>query len=94
MRKCEANLNAGLKPVIITLAEGVGGANFLLKGSALANRVDVLDAVQFLTANVYEHSLFQVAGCKLTLTKLLQRYNDIVTACETDPSLRINFGIE
>ena len=42
----------------------------------------------FLTANVYERSLFQ-ANCKLTLTKLLEGYNAIVEKCETDPSLKI-----
>lgn len=52
-------------------------------------RVDVLDTTQFLTANVYERSLFKTADCKLTLTALLERYNEIVAKCETDPSLLI-----
>lgn len=92
IRKCEANLNSGLKPVIITLGDGVSGAVYMLNARDLADRVDVLDAGQFLTANVYEHSLFLVTDCKPTLTKLLKRYNEIVTECETDPSLQINLG--
>jgi len=94
VRKCADNLQAGLRPVIITVNEGVAGAGFLFKGAQLGDRVDVLDAVQFLTANVYERSLFQVIDCKLTLTKLLQRYNEIVSACETDPTLRVNLRKE
>ncbi len=92
VRKCADNLRMGLKPVILTLGDGVTGAGFLLKAAELADRVDVLDVGQFLTANVYERSLFKAATCKLTLSKLLERYNMIVQTCETDPSLRIKLG--
>jgi len=94
IRKCEGNLRSGLKPVIITIDDGVAGAAFLLRNADLVERVDVLDASQFLTANVLERSLFKVADCKLTLTKLLRRYNEIVATCETDPTLKVNFGKE
>jgi hypothetical protein len=87
--KCADNLQAGLKPLIITLSDGVEGATFLLKSSNLEDRVDVLDVGQFLTANVYERSLFKTAACKVTFSKLLARYNEIVAGCETDPALRI-----
>jgi len=89
VRKCGDNLRAGLKPVILTLGEGVAGAGFLLKAAQLADRVDVLDVGQFLTANVCERSLFKAAECKITLEALLDRYNGIVAKCETDPSLLI-----
>lgn len=89
VRKCGANLNAGLKPLIVTLDDGVAGAAFLLKNAGLSNRVDVLDAGQFLTANIYERSLFVAADCRETLVALLTQYNEIVGQCETDPSLRI-----
>jgi len=92
VRKCAANLQAGLKPVIITVGDGVSGAAFLLKNSILADRVDVLDIGQFLTANIYERSFFKTADCKITLSRLLERYNEIVASCETEPSLRINLG--
>jgi hypothetical protein len=89
VRKCGQNLQAGLKPLIITIGDGVEGAAFLLKSAELADRVDVLDVGQFLTANVYERSFFKAAACKVTFSNLLNRYNEIVTACETDPALRI-----
>lgn len=89
IRKCTANLKAGLKPLIITLADGVSGALFLLKSSPIADRVDILDIGQFLTANIYERSHFKTADCKSTFSNLLERYNEIVATCETDPSLRI-----
>ncbi len=89
VRKCADNLRAGFKPLIITLADGAQGAAFLLKNSNLSDRVDVLDVGQFLTANLYERSLFQTTACKVTFSKLLDRYNQIVAGCETDPALRI-----
>lgn len=92
IRKCASNLQDGLKPIIITIGDGVAGAAFLLKSSNLAHRVDVLDIGQFLTANIYERSLFKAADCKVTLSNLLERYNEIVSFCETDPTLRIQVG--
>ena len=75
--KCDSNLQEGLKPT------------FLLKNSDLAHRVDVLDISQFLTANIYERSLFKAADCRATFSHLIQRYNEIITLSETDPTLRI-----
>jgi len=92
VRKCGDNIKAGLKPLIITLGEAVRPAEFTLKTFELQDRVDVLDAAQFLTANVYERSLFKAAECKVTLASLLERYNTIVDECETDPSLRIKLN--
>ena len=89
VRKCASNLQEGLKPIIITTGGGVAGAAFLLKNSDLAHRVDVLDISQFLTANIYERSLFKAADCRATFSHLIQRYNEIITLCETDPTLRI-----
>jgi hypothetical protein len=89
VRKCGENIKAGLKPLIVTHGEAVRPAEFILATFELKDRVDVLDAAQFLTANVYERSLFKAAECKVTLTALLARYNAIVDECETDPSLRI-----
>jgi len=91
MRKAAKNLQSGLKPLIVTLADGVEGAAYLLKNTEWKDRIDVIDAGQFLTANVYERSLFQVGECKATLASILSRYNEIIETCETDPVLKIQF---
>jgi len=91
IRKAAKNLQAGLKPVIVTLADGVEGAAYLLKNTEWKDRIDVIDATQFLTANVYERSLFKADACKTTLATILTRYNEIVSQCETDPVLHIRF---
>lgn len=91
IRKCAENLRAGLRPVIVTVRDGEAGAAFLLRNANLSSRVDVLDATQFLTANVLERSLFKIDDCKVTLSALLKRYNAIVSDCETDPALQVSF---
>src|ERR1700677_4329034 len=88
-RKCGENLKAGLKPLIVTIGEAVRTAEYILKNFELNDRVDVLDATQFLTANVYDRSVFNAAQFEITLAALLQRYNAIVDSCETNPSFRI-----
>ena len=89
IRKIADNLASGLRPVIVSVGDGVEGAAFLLKTSPCHERVDVLDIRQFLVANVYERSLFQASDCKVTLGRILDRYNGIVAMCEVDPLLRI-----
>jgi hypothetical protein len=91
-RKCADNLNHGLKPIIITTKEGMVNAAVHLRDRQLTERVDVLDCSPFLTANLYEHSLFKVADCKVTFTKLLERYNQIVDECEPDAILRVELN--
>lgn len=91
IRKAAKNIQAGLKPLIVTLEEGVEGAAYLLKTTEWKDRIDVIDATQFITANVYERSLFRAGECKATLATILARYNEIVLECETDPVLVIRF---
>ena len=89
LRKAAANLKAGLKPIIITTKDGVSLALLSMQGTEWADRIDVLEIGQFLTANIYERSLFCVSDCKLTLKSIIERYNEIVAECEADPVLRI-----
>ena len=91
IEKCKANLRAGCHPVIITIFERVHTALNLAEDAGLAGRVEVWDIQQFLSANVYEHSLFDEAKRNSTLSSIIDRYNKIVLEAETDPSLRIEF---
>lgn len=91
IEKCKANLRAGCQPVIITIFERVHTALNLAEDAGLAGRVEVWDIQQFLSANVYEHSLFDESKRNSTLSGIIERYNKIVLEAETDPSLRIEF---
>ena len=92
MRKCDGNLQAGTRPIIVTTYESMPGAESLASIQGIAGRVDILEAEQFIATNVYELSRFETAQRKLTVERLINKYNEIVEACETDPSLKVTIG--
>lgn len=92
MRKCESNLHAGTRPIIITTYESMPGAESLANIQGIGGRVDILEAEQFIATNVYELSKFETSQRKVTVERLVEKYNEIVEQCETDPSLKITVG--
>jgi len=91
IRKCQNNLGSGLRPLIITTDDGVGGAKALAKQIGLEDRIDVVEIEQFMATNIYEWSVFDRNSRPDTVRSLIERYNKIVSECESDPSLRIEF---
>lgn len=91
INKCKANITNGYCPVIITIFERVQTALNQIEDAGLAGRVEVWDIQQFLSANVYEHSLFDADKRNTKLGAIIENYNRIVLEKETDPSLRIEF---
>jgi|GEM_PF-6212243 len=51
-----------------------------------------MDALRFLTANLYKMSLLKGEQRKITIEKLAEKYNEIIFNHESDASLRIDFG--
>ena len=92
IRKCQHNLHAGAKPIILTLAEGVTVAKGLADNAGLAGQIDIMDAEQFLAGNLHELSLFKTSARRTTFEKLIETYNRIIADNERDPSLRIEMG--
>lgn len=92
LRKCAANIDAGLRPIIVTLGARIAAAESNADDIGLEGRVDIFDAEQFIATNVYEWSRFNPSDRKLTIEKLIDRYNKIVESCETDVSLKIAIG--
>lgn len=89
IRKCKANIEAGLRPVVVTIAESRPGVDSIAKGLGVADRIDVLEAEQFIAGNILEWSKFSEDNASGELTRLIKRYNEIIEEVETDPSLRI-----
>lgn len=77
--------------MIITIFDRVRTALDLASDAELGGRVEVWDVQQFLSTNIYEHSLFDETNRNAAIAKIVDRYNDIVSSAETDPSLRIEF---
>ena len=92
IKKCRKNINAGLKPIIITLAERVKLAEGNADMAGIGDRVEVFGAEQFLATNLYELSGFQVNKRGESFQQLIERYNEIISKYETDPGLRIRLG--
>ena len=92
MRKCEGNLQSGKRPIIVTIYENMPAAESLSNIQGLSGRVDILEVEQFIATNVYEISQFKTANRKITIERLIEKYNEIVESCETDPSLKISLN--
>jgi len=92
LRKCQRNLENGLRPIIVTPARGVAGASSLADVAGITQRVDIIEAGQFIATNLYELSLFKASKRKLTMEKFVEKYNEVVASCETDPGLKIGLG--
>lgn len=91
IRKCQSNLSTGLRPLIVTTEDGVGGAKALSKQAGVDDRLDVIEIEQFVATNVYEWSVFERDARPSAVQEIIERYNRIVGAVESDPSLRIEF---
>lgn len=90
--KCARNLAAGLRPLIITTTKKTSFADTLAEQANISSRLDVLDIEQFLAANLYERALFSAKNHLPRTTELLTRYNELIEAHETDPSLKIEIA--
>lgn len=91
IEKCRVNLRDGYYPVIITIFDRVRTALDLAADAGLDKRVEVWDVRQFLSSNIFERSRFDEANRNSTIADIIEKYNEIVRAVETDPSLCIRF---
>lgn len=91
IRKCKANIEAGLKPVIISIYESRAGIESIAKGFDIQERIEVLEIEQFLATNLLEWSSFANVNYKNEIKKLISKYNEIIDSVETDKSLKIEF---
>jgi hypothetical protein len=90
MRKCAANLAAGRQPIVITRLEMLAAADAFAEEQGILEQLDILDAEQFLVANLYELGGFRSDRQRVTVEALIDKYNEIIELQETDPSLRIS----
>jgi hypothetical protein len=91
IQKCASNINFGCSPIIITIFERVRTALDLASDAGLTGRIEVWDIQQFLSTNINEHGMFDLATRNAKMAEIIEKYNVIITEVETDPSLRIEF---
>lgn len=90
IRKCKANIEAGLRPIIITIFDSRAGIESIAKGFEIEGRIDVIEVEQFIATNILEWSQFVERSQRTEVIRLISKYNEIVESVETDPSLIIN----
>jgi hypothetical protein len=83
------NLNHGLKPLIITTADSRAGAEVLAKNKGIRDRIDIIEAEQFIATNIMEWGCFSTAPQRREAERLMNRYNEIIEIAETDWGLKI-----
>ncbi|WP_372847207.1 DUF4928 family protein [Pontiella sp.] len=92
IQKCVDNLSSNLSPLIVTSHKGAISAENLADAENIADRIDVLEIEQFIATNILEISRFARESRKVTVEQLVEKYNAIIAAHETDPSLSLIIG--
>ena len=87
--RCRDNIDDGHRPVIVTTARGMTVAEGLADNSGLGERIDIFEVEQFIALNIYELGNFAAEGRRVAVSEVVTRYNEIIDAVETDPSLKI-----
>lgn len=87
--KCQDNLNAGLRPILVTLQRRLTVAEGLAENAGVSDRIDVFEIEQFIALNLYELGKFAANGRQIAVRDIVDRYNEVVEEFETDPSLKI-----
>jgi hypothetical protein len=88
IRKCQENLDSGLRPIVMTREKGLQAAEGAAEQSGISDRIDVFDAEQFLAGNFYELGKFEKKKRDIDVRRIIEKYNEIIDRYETDPSLR------
>ena len=91
IEKCADNINAGIRPVIITIRERVAVARSLAEDAGISDRVEVWDIQQFLSTNVYEHGHFNRDDRQQAISYMVVKYNEIIDEYESDPGLKSEY---
>jgi hypothetical protein len=92
LQKCLSNIQSGKRPLILTRGKMIGSAEELARSIGIADRVEILDVLQFVTMNLYELSLLKAVQRQVTIESLANKYNEIIAKCEADQSLQIKLG--
>jgi len=92
IHECFAESDCGLRSFVVSTHAGAALAETLAEEQGISRHVEVLDITQFLVTNMLEWTSFEGSQRRNSFEGLIARYNTIVEACETDPSLMIQIA--
>ena len=89
LTKCQANIEQGFNPMILTLEEKTGAARTLAENIGIKDRVTVRGIEEFVAGNIVEIARYSETETRRVLRQLFETYNARVAAAEPDPSLLV-----
>ena len=89
LAKCQANIEHGFRPMILTPEERIGTARSLADNIGIEDRVAVRGIEEFISGNVEEIAVYSEAETRRVLQELFETYNNRVDEVEPDPSLLV-----
>ncbi len=87
--KCQANIEQGFHPLIITLEEKIGAARVLAENIGVRDRVAVRGIEDLVAGSIVELARYSELETRRVLRQLFDTYNSRVAAVEPDPSLLV-----
>jgi len=89
LRQCVAELERGLRPMLVTTQDQLENAHRLADFGGLKNRVEIIDGPQFIAMNLYMRGSFSGRNNRAVLDDLIESYNDAASEAEQELSLLI-----
>ena len=89
LAKCQANIENGFRPMILTPEERIGTVRSLADNIGIEYRVAVSGIEEFISGNVEEMAVYSEAETRRVLQNLFEVYNNRVSEVEPDPSLLV-----
>ncbi len=87
--KCASNIEAGLRPVVVTLSTKTAVVEGLAQNVGLEGRIEAIDFESFIVHNVLEWSLKSRRPVRASVNELVATYNEIVARHEAAHGLRL-----
>ncbi len=89
LAKCQANIELGFRPRILTVEDKIGTARTLAEYIGIEALVWVSGIEDFLSANIDAMASYSKAETRRVFRQLFDTYNSRVAAVEPDPSLLV-----
>ncbi len=89
LAKCQANIDQGFRPMILTLEDRIGTARSLADNIGIEDRVAVRSVEEYVAGNIDDIARYSEAETRRALRLLFDTYNARVGAAEPDPSLLV-----
>lgn len=87
--KCQANIEQGYRPMILTVENRIGTARSLADNIGIVDCVTVRGVEEFLARNIDAKASYSRAETLQVFRQLFDTYNSRVAAVEPDPSLLV-----